>query len=194
MLEKTLPAALREPWRVVLVDYSDPHDIARWARSLRSPRLQIVTCAARNDATRRPIQSQARAWQAGVDALPPDEVDTIALGDPLWLVPRGIVSRLAARPAAEPWLVDGALVVLPAELARLYRACPGYVGAGAEVADLAARLAEGGRPARAAALGCRRLGRPPPLPAASARLLALRAGALGWPSPGPGPALRQGPG
>ncbi len=183
MLEKTLPAALREPWRVVLVDYSDPHDVSRWARSLRHPRLQVVSYSARSDATRRPIQSQARAWQAGVDSLPEEGIETIVLGDPLWLVPRGIVARLAERPAAEPWVVDGALVVLPAALAREYRACPGYVGAGAEVADLAARLAEGGRSARAVAAGCRRLGRAPPLPAASARLLALRAGALGWPLP-----------
>lgn len=176
-LAVTLPAALREPWHVVLVDYSDPNGSGDWAERLRDPNLTVVRAAARIDAARRPIPSQARAWLAALAALPPS-VRVVVLSDPLTLVPPGLAARLAARPAAEAWWVDS-LLVLPVDVAREYAPCPAYVGGGVEVADVRARLVAAGIVLRAVPSGVGTVARPPPVHLASVRLLGQRVSALG---------------
>jgi hypothetical protein len=178
VIETTLVAALRQPWLVVLVDYSDPHGVGAWAERLHHPRLRVERSTARIDAHRRPIQSQARAWQAGIEALP-DWIDAVVLADPLALVGPATCAALAQRPAGEAWWQGDLLLALPAALARGYRCCPAYVGAGAEAADLRARLAAAGVPGGCRELGARLGARPPPPPLAAIRLLAQRVAALG---------------
>ncbi len=182
-MEQTLPVILAQPWRVILVDYSDPQRIGSWAERRHHPRLQVVRCEARLDATRRPIQSQARAWQAGVDALPADGVATVVLADALAVPGERTAEMIARLPAGEAWWQGDLLLALPARLARAYRQCPAYVGASAEAADLRARLVAAGEPLREVALGARLASRPLPPPLASVRLLGQRSRALGWAGP-----------
>ncbi len=186
-LEVTLCAALRQPWHVVLVDYSDPGGAGAWAERLGARRLHVVRCAARLDATRRPIQSQARAWMAGIESLP-ETIETVILSAPLGEVPPGIAAALAQRPADEVWWCDPCLV-LPAPLARSVRLCSAYVGAGVEAADLRARLVAGGVAVRSVDLGLRLVARVPPPPLAAIRLLGQRVAALGLGSGPPREAL-----
>jgi hypothetical protein len=185
ILERTLPAALAQPWHVILVDYSDPQDAGTWATRLRAPGLRVVRAAARFDAARHPVPSQARAWQAGLDALPEDGLSTVVLADPLCLVPPTMAAAIAVRPVDEAWWSESILVVSPAAL-RSHRLCPAYIGQGAEAADLRARLAADGVRLVATDLGVRLVARPPLPPLAAARLLGLRVGALAL---GEGPPL-----
>lgn len=185
VLESTLPVALRQSWQVVLVDYSDPHGAGAWAERLRHPRLRVVRATARYDASRRPIQSQAQAWQAAIDSLPEEGFASLVLADPLALVSPRTASEASRLPEGEARWQEDLILLLPLAAAREHRCCPAYVGAGAEVADLRARLAAGGLRLLAQDLGARRASSPPLPPLASVRLLAQRVACLGL---GQGPA------